>query len=166
MESLQTRHNIRYQRFMDDYLIFAPTRHKLKAELRCMYRVLGQLKLTVHPDKRSIGTTHRGVDFLGYRIHPDRLCVPLCKASTACLSVLVGFMSKVSMKIDSDCSFNIGSVGCMVGYVTGSVMKVALTGFGYLSWNISTSKTNLAPCKRLGLWCLKIPPPMAGKEKG
>ena len=33
---------------------------------RFMYRVLEQLKLTVHPDKRSIGTTHRGFDFLGY----------------------------------------------------------------------------------------------------
>jgi RNA-directed DNA polymerase len=76
MEQLQPRHNIRYQRFMDDYLIFAPTRHKLKAALRCMYRILEQLKLTVHPDKRSIGTTHRGFDFLGYRIHPDRLLRP------------------------------------------------------------------------------------------
>ena len=76
MERLQPRHDIRYQRFMDDYLIFAPTRHKLKAALRCMYRVLEQLKLTVHPDKRSIGTTHRGFDFLGYRIHPDRKLRP------------------------------------------------------------------------------------------
>ena len=62
-EQLQPRHGIRYQRFMDDYLIFAPTRHKLKAALRTMYRVLDQLKLCVHPDKRSIGTTHRGFDF-------------------------------------------------------------------------------------------------------
>ena len=76
MEQLQPRHNIRYQRFMDDYLIFAPTRHKLKAALRCMYRILEQLKLTVHPDKRSIGTTHRGFDFLGYCIHPDRKLRP------------------------------------------------------------------------------------------
>ena len=76
MEQLQPRHNIRYQRFMDDYLIFAPTRHKLKAALRCMYRILEQLKLTVHPDKRSIGTTQRGFDFLGYRIHPDRKLRP------------------------------------------------------------------------------------------
>ena len=76
MERLQPRHDIRYQRFMDDYLIFAPTRHKLKAALRCMYRVLEQLKLTVHPDKRSIGTTHRGFYFLGYCIHPDRLLRP------------------------------------------------------------------------------------------
>ena len=76
MEQLQPRHDIRYQRFMDDYLIFAPTRHKLKAALRCMYRILEQLKLTVHPDKRSIGTTHRGFDFLGYCIHPDRKLRP------------------------------------------------------------------------------------------
>ena len=76
MERLQARHDIGYQRFMDDYLIFAPTRHKLKSALRCMYRVLEQLKLTVHPDKRSIGTTHRGFDFLGYRIHPDRKLRP------------------------------------------------------------------------------------------
>ena len=76
MEKLQPSHDTRYQRFMDDYLIFAPTRHKLKSALRCMYRVLEQLKLTVHPDKRSIGTTHRGFDFLGYRIRPDRLLRP------------------------------------------------------------------------------------------
>ena len=76
MERLQALHNIRYQRFMDDYLIFAPTRHKLKTALRAMYRVLEQLKLTVHPNKRYIGKTHKGFDFLGYRIHPDRLLRP------------------------------------------------------------------------------------------
>jgi RNA-directed DNA polymerase len=74
--AMERRHDIRYQRFMDDYLIFAPTRHKLKAALRCMYLVLEQLKLTVHPDKRYIGKTHRGFDFLGYRIHPDRKLRP------------------------------------------------------------------------------------------
>ena len=76
MEKLQHRHDIRYQRFMDDYLIFSPTRHKLKAALRSMYRILEQLKLTVHPDKRYIGKTHRGFDFLGYRIHPDHKLRP------------------------------------------------------------------------------------------
>jgi hypothetical protein len=29
-----------------------------------------------YPDKRSIGTTHRGFDFLGYCIHPDRKLRP------------------------------------------------------------------------------------------
>ena len=49
---------------------------------------------------------------------------------------LVGFMSKEWMNIDSESTFNGGSVGCTVGYVIGSVMKVALTGYGYLSWSI------------------------------
>jgi hypothetical protein len=44
--------------------------------------------------------------------------------------VLVGFMSKEWMKIGSESTFNDGSFGCMVFCATGSVMKVALTGFG------------------------------------
>ena len=73
MEAFKGRLGIRYQRYMDDFLIFAPTRHKLKAALRGMYAVLSRLKLTAHPGKRYIGTTKKGFDFLGYRIHPNRL---------------------------------------------------------------------------------------------
>jgi hypothetical protein len=76
MEDAEARWGIRYQRYMDDYVIFAPTRHKLKAALRRMYTVLDQLKLSVHPDKRFIGTTRRGFDFLGYRFHPHRKLRP------------------------------------------------------------------------------------------
>jgi RNA-directed DNA polymerase len=72
MQRYRTHHGIFYQRFMDDFVIFAPTRHKLRAALRGMYRILDRLKLTVHPDKRYIGTTKRGFDFLGYRLHPGR----------------------------------------------------------------------------------------------
>jgi hypothetical protein len=42
-------------------------------------------------------------------------------------------MSKELMKIDSESTFNGGFLGCTVGYAIGLVMKVALTGFGYLS---------------------------------
>jgi hypothetical protein len=52
-------------------------------------------------------------------------------ALTARLSVLVGFMSKESMKIGSVGTFNDGSVGRSVVCATGSVTQVALTGFGY-----------------------------------
>lgn len=41
-----------------------------------MYNVLDQLILNVHPDKRCIGTTQRGFDFLGYRFHPNRKLRP------------------------------------------------------------------------------------------
>jgi hypothetical protein len=71
--------------------------------------------------------------------------------------VLVGFMSKGLMKIDSEGTFNDGFFGCTVVCATGSVMKVALTGYGYLYWNISTSETKQAPVKRLGLWWVKNP---------
>lgn len=76
MEGLEDRYGIKYLRFMDDYVIFAPTRHKLRAVLRRMYAVLDRLKLTFHPDKRFIGTTRRGFDFLGYRFHPHRKLRP------------------------------------------------------------------------------------------
>jgi hypothetical protein len=64
-------------------------------------------------------------------------CVPLCKASTACSNVLVGFMSKEWMKIDSESTFSGGSFGYTVGCAIRSVMKVALTGYGYSYLSIS-----------------------------
>jgi hypothetical protein len=41
-------------------------------------------------------------------------------------------MSKGLMKIGFESTFNGGSVGCTVVCATGSLMKVALTGFDYL----------------------------------
>jgi hypothetical protein len=60
------------------------------------------------------------------------LSVSQRKAYTDQSNVLVGFMSKVSMKIDSVGTFNAGSCGRSAGYATGSLTQVALTGFGYL----------------------------------
>lgn len=40
MEGLQATTGIRYQRYMDDYVIFAPTRHKLSKAIKLMYAVL------------------------------------------------------------------------------------------------------------------------------
>ncbi len=76
MQALAQRLGIRYQRFMDDWVILAPSRHKLRVALRRMYAVLDDLRLEVHPDKRFIGRTTRGFDFLGYRFHPGRKLCP------------------------------------------------------------------------------------------
>lgn len=76
MEVMELRLGIFYQRFMDDWVILAPSRHKLRAALRVMYEVLTQLQLEVHPNKRFIGRTTRGFDFLGYRLHPGRKLRP------------------------------------------------------------------------------------------
>ena len=76
MEDLQATTGIRYQRYMDDYVIFAPTRHKLRKAIKLMYAVLDDLKVEVHPKKRFIGTTKRGFDFLGYWLEPHRPLTP------------------------------------------------------------------------------------------
>lgn len=72
MQALAQRAGIRYRRFMDDFVIFAPTRHRPRAAIRRMHAVLAALRLSVHPDKRFIGKTIKGFDFLGYRFRPGR----------------------------------------------------------------------------------------------
>ena len=59
------------------------------------------------------------------------------KIAAGLLFILVGFMSKEWMKIDSESTFSGGFFGCMVDYATGSVIQVALTGYGYSYLSIS-----------------------------
>ena len=59
-----------YIRYMDDILILAPTRWRLRRAIAAVKRHLGALCLKLHPDKTSIGPIARGFDFLGY--HNDR----------------------------------------------------------------------------------------------
>lgn len=59
MEGLCQKGWIRTQRYMDDTVIFASTRHTLKAAIKRLYAVLETLKLTIHPDQRDIGKTVR-----------------------------------------------------------------------------------------------------------
>jgi RNA-directed DNA polymerase len=56
-----------YVRFMDDILVLAPTRSKLRGAVRAVNEVLPSLRLEKHPDKTFIGKIERGFDFLGYR---------------------------------------------------------------------------------------------------
>ena len=63
MEDLCKKNWIRYQRFMDDYVIFAKTCHKLKAAIKRMSAVLDTPQLTAHPDKRYIRKLKRGSTF-------------------------------------------------------------------------------------------------------
>jgi RNA-directed DNA polymerase len=56
-----------YVRFMDDILVLAPTRWKLRRAIGLMNQILGALRLEKHPDKTFIGRIERGFDFLGYR---------------------------------------------------------------------------------------------------
>ncbi len=60
---------------MDDILILAPTRWKLKKAIKVMNLTFNELKLEQHPDKTLIGRIERGFDFLGYHFGPNGLSV-------------------------------------------------------------------------------------------
>ena len=60
-------------RFLDDMLVLAPTRWKLRAAVRLVNRVLTSLGLRKHPDKTFIGRIEKGFDWLGYHLRPDGL---------------------------------------------------------------------------------------------
>ena len=64
-----------YVRFMDDIIVLAPTRWKLRRVVKTLHRELHALQLEKHPDKTFIGRIEKGFDFLGYRFTPRSLTV-------------------------------------------------------------------------------------------
>jgi hypothetical protein len=55
-----------YARFMDDWVVLAPTRWKLRKAIKVVNQTLAEPKVDKHPDKTTIGRVARGFDFLGY----------------------------------------------------------------------------------------------------
>ncbi len=60
------RSGLFYARFMDNWVVLAPTRWKLRKAVRTVRELLAELKLELAPDKTFVGRTSRGFDFLGY----------------------------------------------------------------------------------------------------
>ena len=58
---------------MDDWVILAPTRLKLREAIRLVNQVLAELHVEQHPDKTFIGRISRGFAFLGYAFQPAGL---------------------------------------------------------------------------------------------
>jgi len=67
------RLDVKYVRYMDDILILAKTRWKLKKAIKVLNQTFDELKLEKHPDKTVIGRVEREFDFLGYHFSPDGL---------------------------------------------------------------------------------------------
>ncbi len=65
--------DVKYIRYMDDILILAKTRWKLKKAIKVLNQTFDELKLEKHPDKTVIGRVEKGFDFLGYHFSPDGL---------------------------------------------------------------------------------------------
>ena len=57
-----------YARFMDDWVILAPTRWSLRRAVRMVNQTLQELRVEQHPDKTFVGRIERGFTFLGYWI--------------------------------------------------------------------------------------------------
>ncbi|NEO81355.1 hypothetical protein [Moorena sp. SIO4G3] len=55
-----------YIRYMDDWIILAPTRWKLRKAIKATNQVMTELKVIKHPEKTFIGRLASGFDFLGY----------------------------------------------------------------------------------------------------
>ena len=64
-----------YTRFMDDVLVLASTRWKLRHATQVVNRVLSRLLIANYPDKTFIGRISKGFDFLGYHFSPTGLTV-------------------------------------------------------------------------------------------
>jgi len=58
---------------MDDILILAPTRWKLREAIRVLNQTFSELRLEKHPGKTFIGRIEKRFDFLGYHFSPEGL---------------------------------------------------------------------------------------------
>lgn len=61
-----------YVRFMDDWVVLAPTRWRLRKAIKAVNEVMADLRVEQHLDKTLIGKVARGFDFLGYWFTYDR----------------------------------------------------------------------------------------------
>ncbi|MCP4255836.1 MAG: hypothetical protein GY775_21035 [Candidatus Scalindua sp.] len=75
LDDMMEKTGLFYARFMDDWIVIAPTRWKLRSAVRIVNETLNMLKVEQHPDKTFIGRVERWFDFLGYFIRPGILRV-------------------------------------------------------------------------------------------
>jgi len=73
LDLAMSRLGLFYVRFMDDILVLAPSRWKLRRSVKMLNKVLSSLKLEKHPKKTFIGRIKKGFDFLGYHFGTDGL---------------------------------------------------------------------------------------------
>jgi RNA-directed DNA polymerase len=92
-----------YVRFMDEILIFAPTRWQLRGAVKVVNQMLGTLKLEKHPDKTFIGRIERGFDFLGYHFSRPGL--------TVAAKTIANFIEKASRLYEQKCRAALAATG-------------------------------------------------------
>ncbi len=70
LDDAMAENDLFHIRFMDDWVVVAPTRWKLRRAVKKVNQVLASLNLEKHPDKTFIGRAVRGFTFLGYFLTP------------------------------------------------------------------------------------------------
>ncbi len=75
LDDCMERTGLFYARYMDDCVVIAPTRWKLRSAVKIVNETLNVLKVEQHPDKTYIGRVERGLNFLGYFLKPGILRV-------------------------------------------------------------------------------------------
>ncbi len=75
LDDLVLSMDLYYARYMDDWVILAPTRWKLRRVVSQINQVLSLLSVEKHPNKTFIGRGERGFDFLGYFLTPNFITV-------------------------------------------------------------------------------------------
>ncbi|KAF0125765.1 MAG: hypothetical protein FD189_1946 [Elusimicrobia bacterium] len=65
-----------YLRYMDDFLLFGADKKELWAVLyRIEVFLAEKLRLRVHPKKRTVSPVSCGIDWVGYKVFPERVRV-------------------------------------------------------------------------------------------
>ena len=83
LDVAMAHHDVFYVRFMDDIVVLASTRWRLRRAIKTLNAGLASLRREKHPDKTFIGRIKRGFDFLGYhfdRRHPAIASATLARA--------------------------------------------------------------------------------------
>ncbi|PMN98006.1 hypothetical protein BCT16_17430 [Vibrio sp. 10N.222.54.B6] len=75
-ESLNRLAGVIYYRYMDDFLILAESRWKLKKAIKLLKIEMARWELTLHPDKTAIGRVDKGFDWLGVKFDGNQWSGP------------------------------------------------------------------------------------------
>ncbi|MDQ6962500.1 MAG: reverse transcriptase domain-containing protein [Mariprofundaceae bacterium] len=68
-EHFSQQKHLRYQRYMDDFLILCKTRWHLKKAVKELNQFFNHFGFEQHPDKTFIGRTNKGFDWLGFQLN-------------------------------------------------------------------------------------------------
>ena len=68
------KHNFTYARYMDDLVVLAPTKARLRKAIKVTYQALKPWDYQLHTNEKTfIGKIAKGFDFCGFRLKYDKI---------------------------------------------------------------------------------------------